>query len=151
MPIYEVYNPAIAQVNGEHLFSVAMFDVMKEGMKPEQAIDKAFKASRRDLRQISNRIELRGLHDYCIGYRVRRPGTRRQSLWRYWRGGLQGSEFTWAIAFYRALCRGVPCFRGLSRLLRAVDGSNPSLYAEVFSDPIYLNTVSTRWFSWRSG
>jgi len=43
MPIYEVYNPAIAQVNGEHLFSVAMFDVMKEGMKPEQAIDKAFK------------------------------------------------------------------------------------------------------------
>ena len=43
MPIYEVYNPAIAEVNAEHLFSVAMFDVMKEGMKPEQAIDKAFK------------------------------------------------------------------------------------------------------------
>jgi multiple sugar transport system substrate-binding protein len=43
MPIYEVYNPAIAQVNGEHLFSVAMFDVMKEGMAPEQAVDKAFK------------------------------------------------------------------------------------------------------------
>jgi multiple sugar transport system substrate-binding protein len=43
MPIYEVYSPAIAEVNGEHLFSVAMFDVIKEGMKPEQAIDKAFK------------------------------------------------------------------------------------------------------------
>jgi len=43
MPIYEVYNPAIAEVNSEHLFSVAMFDVMKEGMKPEQAVDKAFK------------------------------------------------------------------------------------------------------------
>ena len=43
MPIYEVYNPAIAEVNAEHLFSVAMFDVMKEGMKPEAAIDKAFK------------------------------------------------------------------------------------------------------------
>ncbi len=42
-PIYEVYNPAIAEVNGEHLFSVAMFDVMKEGMKPEAAITKAFK------------------------------------------------------------------------------------------------------------
>ena len=25
IPIYEVYNPAIAEVNGEHLFSVAMF------------------------------------------------------------------------------------------------------------------------------
>src|SRR6516162_4445625 len=43
MPIYEVYNPGIAQVNAEHLFSVARFDVMKEGMAPEQAIDKAFK------------------------------------------------------------------------------------------------------------
>ena len=43
MPIYEVYNPAIAQVNAEHVFSVAMFDVMNNGMAPEQAIDKAFK------------------------------------------------------------------------------------------------------------
>jgi multiple sugar transport system substrate-binding protein len=43
MPFFEVYNPAIAQVNAEHLFSVAMFDVIKEGMAPEQAIDKAFK------------------------------------------------------------------------------------------------------------
>src|SRR5215470_13481428 len=43
MPIYEVYNPAIAEVNGEHAFSVAMFDVMNNGMSPEQAIDKAFK------------------------------------------------------------------------------------------------------------
>ena len=43
MPIYEVYNPGIAQVNAEHLFSVAMFDVMNSGMTPEQAVDKAFK------------------------------------------------------------------------------------------------------------
>ena len=43
MPFFEVYNPAIAQVNAEHLFSVAMFDVIKEGMAPEQAVDKAFK------------------------------------------------------------------------------------------------------------
>ena len=43
MPIYEVYNPAIAQVNAEHVFSVAMFDVMNNGMAPEQAMDKAFK------------------------------------------------------------------------------------------------------------
>src|SRR6202011_4280903 len=43
LPIYETYNPAIAQVNSEHLFSVAMFDVMKEGMAPGAAIAKAFK------------------------------------------------------------------------------------------------------------
>jgi multiple sugar transport system substrate-binding protein len=43
MPFYEVYNPAMAQVNAEHVFMVAEFDVMKEGMAPEAAIDKAFK------------------------------------------------------------------------------------------------------------
>src|SRR6516162_8469863 len=43
IPIYEVYNPAVAELNGEHAFSVAMFDVMNNGMAPEQAIDKAFK------------------------------------------------------------------------------------------------------------
>jgi hypothetical protein len=43
MPIFEVYNPAIAEVNGEHLFSVGMFDAMNNGMTPEQAVDKALK------------------------------------------------------------------------------------------------------------
>jgi multiple sugar transport system substrate-binding protein len=42
LPIHEVFNPAIAQVNSEHLFSVAEFDVIKAGMAPEAAIDKAF-------------------------------------------------------------------------------------------------------------
>ena len=33
-------------------------------------------------------------------FEVGRPAaTRRQSLWRYWRGGLRGSEFAWALAF----------------------------------------------------
>jgi multiple sugar transport system substrate-binding protein len=43
LPSPEVSNPAIAQVNSEHLFSVAEFDVIKTGMAPEAAIDKAFK------------------------------------------------------------------------------------------------------------
>ena len=43
MPFYEVFNPAMAQVNAEHVFMVAEFDVMKEGMAAEAAIDKAFK------------------------------------------------------------------------------------------------------------
>src|SRR5260370_968034 len=42
MPFYEVFNPASAQVNSEHLFSVAEFDVIN-GMAPQTAIDKAFK------------------------------------------------------------------------------------------------------------
>jgi len=43
MPVYEAFNPAVAQVNAEHVFSVAMFDVMNNGMTPEQAVDKAFR------------------------------------------------------------------------------------------------------------
>jgi multiple sugar transport system permease protein len=66
---------------------------------------------------------------------------RRQSLWRYWRGGLRGSEFTWAVAFLVPYV-GVflafvvyPAFYGLWM------GSNPALYTEVFSDPIYQQTL----------
>ena len=42
-PIYEAYNPAMAQVGAEHVHMTACFDVMKEGMAPEQAAAKAFK------------------------------------------------------------------------------------------------------------
>jgi multiple sugar transport system substrate-binding protein len=43
LPLYEAFNPAMAGVNSEHVFSIAMLDVMNNGMTPEQAIDKAFK------------------------------------------------------------------------------------------------------------
>jgi multiple sugar transport system permease protein len=69
------------------------------------------------------------------------PAVRRQSLWRYWRGGLRGSEFTWALAFLVPYI-GVffafviyPVGYGLWM------GSKPSLYTEVFSDPIYQQTL----------
>jgi multiple sugar transport system substrate-binding protein len=41
--LYQAFNPAMAQIDAEHVFSVAMLDVMTNGMTPEQAIDKAFK------------------------------------------------------------------------------------------------------------
>jgi multiple sugar transport system permease protein len=65
----------------------------------------------------------------------------RQSLWRYWRGGLRGSEFTWALAFlvpYIAVFLAFvvyPVFYGLWM------GHEPRLYTEVFSDPIYQQTL----------
>ena len=43
LPLYEAFNPAMAEVNAEHVFSIAMLDVMNNGLTPEQAIDKAFK------------------------------------------------------------------------------------------------------------
>jgi multiple sugar transport system substrate-binding protein len=43
IPPYEVFNPARAQVSTEHVFSLAMIDVMNNGMTPEAATEKAFK------------------------------------------------------------------------------------------------------------
>jgi multiple sugar transport system substrate-binding protein len=43
LPLYEAFNPAMAEVSAEHVFSIAMLDVMNNGMAPEAAIDKAFK------------------------------------------------------------------------------------------------------------
>src|SRR5260370_4182754 len=70
-----------------------------------------------------------------------RPPIRRQSLWRYWRGGLQGSEFTWAVAFVVPYIAGFLAFVIYPACYGVWMGSNPALYAEVFSDPISLNTV----------
>jgi multiple sugar transport system substrate-binding protein len=43
VPDYFVFNLAIAEVRNHHIFSTAMIDVAKEGVKAEVAIDKAFK------------------------------------------------------------------------------------------------------------
>jgi multiple sugar transport system substrate-binding protein len=43
VPIYEAYNPAIAQVGAEHVIMNAAFAVMNSGAAPEQEIDKAFR------------------------------------------------------------------------------------------------------------
>jgi len=71
---------------------------MKEGMKPEAAIDKVFKRADRSS-QIPHSAGLRGSYGNVAVAELGGPAVRRQSLWRYWRGGLQGSEFIWAVAF----------------------------------------------------
>jgi multiple sugar transport system substrate-binding protein len=43
VPPYEVYNPARAQVSSEHVFDVAILDVINNGTAPETALDNAFK------------------------------------------------------------------------------------------------------------
>ena len=43
MPIYEAYNPAIAEVGAEHVIMTAAFEVMNNGASAEKEIDKAFK------------------------------------------------------------------------------------------------------------
>src|SRR5436305_12279340 len=70
-----------------------------------------------------------------------RAPVRRQTLWRYWRGGLQGSEFTWAVAFVIPYIAVFLAFVVYPASYGLWMGSDPALYPEVFSDPIYLNTV----------
>jgi len=43
IPPYEVYNPARAEVSTEHVFAIAMNDVINNGMTPQASADKAFK------------------------------------------------------------------------------------------------------------
>jgi multiple sugar transport system permease protein len=65
----------------------------------------------------------------------------RVTPWRHLRGGLKGSEYNWAIAFvvpYVAVFVTFvvyPAFYGLWM------GSDPGLYTDLFSDPIYQSTV----------
>jgi multiple sugar transport system permease protein len=72
-----------------------------------------------------------------VGRGMSAPRTRR----RAWRGGLQGSEHAWAIAFalpYAAMFLAFVVYPiGYGVWL----GSDPALYSELFSDPRYLTTV----------
>src|SRR5262245_14402349 len=43
IPDYFVFNLAMAEVRTQHVWGLAMIDVAKEGLKPEAAVDKAFK------------------------------------------------------------------------------------------------------------
>jgi multiple sugar transport system substrate-binding protein len=43
VPNFWVYNPAYAQVQNEHVWSIGWVDIMKEGMAPQAAAEKAFK------------------------------------------------------------------------------------------------------------
>jgi multiple sugar transport system substrate-binding protein len=43
LPQFWAYNPAYAQVQNEHVWAVGWVDIMKEGMTPQAAADKAFK------------------------------------------------------------------------------------------------------------
>ena len=60
---------------------------------------------------------------------------------RSWRGGLQGSEYTWAIAFVVPYAGIFVAFVLYPIAYGLWMGHRPALYSELFSDPIYLRTV----------
>src|ERR1700679_3170087 len=72
---------------------------------------------------------------------VGRPALGRRSRLRSFRGGLQGSEYAWAIAFcipYVAVFLAFVIFPVLYGLWL---GQKQSLYVELLNDPIYQKTV----------
>ena len=60
---------------------------------------------------------------------------------RAWHGGLQGSEFAWAIAFAVPYAAVFIAFVAYPVAYGLWLGGKPSLYAELYSDPRYLSTV----------
>jgi len=66
---------------------------------------------------------------------------RRRPLRLPWRGGLQGSEYAWAIAFTIPYIALFLAFVAYPVAFGAWLGHEPSLYAELAEDPIYQRTV----------
>ena len=65
----------------------------------------------------------------------------RTSLWRSLRGHLKGSEYAWALAFIVPYIGVFLAFVVYPALYGLWLGSEPSLYSQLFADPIYQTTV----------
>jgi multiple sugar transport system permease protein len=72
---------------------------------------------------------------------IERPGFRWQMLSRSLRGGLKGGEYTWAVAFVVPYLAVFVTFVAYPVVYGLWLGSDPSLYPQLFSDPVYQDTV----------
>ena len=72
---------------------------------------------------------------------VGRLQLRRRSLLASLRGGLQGSEYAWAIAFCLPYVGVFIAFVVFPVMYGLWLGHSPALYLELFNDPIYQQTV----------
>src|SRR5271163_46051 len=69
------------------------------------------------------------------------PPVGRPSLLRSMRGSLKGSEYTWALAFLVPYIAVFFAFVVYPATYGMWLGSSPSLYLDLFSDPIYQSTI----------
>ena len=72
---------------------------------------------------------------------IPRPAVRLGVLSRYFRGGLKGGEYTWAVAFVVPYVAVFLTFVAYPIVYGLWMGSEPSLYRELFADPIYQTSV----------
>src|SRR5262249_37783427 len=66
---------------------------------------------------------------------------RRDALWRHLQGSLRGSEYTWAIAFLIPYVGVFVIFVVYPACYGIWLGSDPNLYIDLLSDPIYQSTL----------
>jgi multiple sugar transport system permease protein len=72
---------------------------------------------------------------------IGRPAIQRQTLWRYFRGSLKTTEYTWALAFVVPYVAVFLTFVAYPVVYGLWMGSETRLYRELFADPIYKSTV----------
>ena len=60
---------------------------------------------------------------------------------RLWHGGMQGSEFAWAVAFVVPYAAVFVAFVAYPVAYGLWMGHDPRLYEEIFNDPLYLRTL----------
>jgi len=75
-----------------------------------------------------------------VGF-VRPAAARHVTPWRYLKGSLKGSEYSWAIAFLVPYVAVFLIFVVYPALYGLWLGSDPALYSDLYSDPIYQSTL----------
>jgi multiple sugar transport system permease protein len=72
---------------------------------------------------------------------IARPALGRRTLRSYWTGHLKGSEYYWALAFVVPYVAVFILFVAYPIAYGLWMGHSPALYADLFSDPVYVTTV----------
>jgi multiple sugar transport system permease protein len=72
---------------------------------------------------------------------IGRPVASRDTVWRFLRGNLKGTEYAWALAFVVPYAAVFLTFVAYPVVYGLWMGSEPSLYPELFADPIYQTTA----------
>jgi multiple sugar transport system permease protein len=79
--------------------------------------------------------------DTATAVEIGRAAGRRTSVWRFLRGNLKGTDYTWAVAFVVPYVAVFVTFVAYPVVYGLWMGSEPSLYRELVADPIYQTTV----------
>ena len=144
LPVYEGFTPAWGQANAEQLWGQAHADVIKNGMKVADAVDKAFKRAERDLREGHVRCK----PGEAIMSVTQQALADRTELRRHASGAPRlasaGCKARTTSGRLPSPCRTWWCSSPSSSIRSATgcgSAASQQLYAQLFADPRYLTAV----------